>query len=382
MIGERNIYSVSDVNRYIKAVLSQDENLKFISVRGELSNFKKGANGHLYFSLKDKDSLINCAMFSSYASKLIFEPKDGDEVLVMASVDVYTARGSYQLIVYEMNSIGQGEMLMKLEMLKKALSKEGLFDESRKRDINIYPQRIGVITAKNGAAIKDIVTNVKRRYPITEIYFFPSQVQGESAPKELLEAFLRSQEYDLDTLIIGRGGGASEDLSAFNDEKLVRAIANSKMPVIAAVGHEIDTTLVDYVADKRASTPTGAAELATVDIREIRQKFQYSLDTMKDALRGKVQDMKDDVSSLEEELNEEIKEKIEYLSREIKAKKDQLEALNPKKVLDRGYTISTTSDGKVIKSVKDVRQGVEIITSLNDGTINSTVNSVEGNDHE
>ena len=377
MIGERNIYSVSDVNRYIKSVISQDENLKFISVRGELSNFKRGANGHLYFSLKDKDSLINCVMFSTYSSRLAFDPKDGDEVVVMASVDVYTARGSYQLIVYEMNSIGQGEMLLKLELLKKALAKEGLFDESRKRDINIYPNAIGVITAKNGAAVRDIVTNIRRRYPICEIYVFPSAVQGESAPKELLDAFNKSQEYDLDTLIIGRGGGASEDLSAFNDEKLVRAIANSKMPVIAAVGHEIDTTLVDYVADKRASTPTGAAELATVDMREIQQMFQYSLDTMKEALLSRVQDMKDDVSSLNEELNESIKDKLDYLNRELKAKKDQLEALNPKKVLDRGYSISVDKGGRVIKSVKDVKVGEEITTSMKDGTIISTVEKVE-----
>lgn len=377
MIGERNIYSVSDVNRYIKSVISQDENLKFISVRGELSNFKKGANGHLYFSLKDKDSLINCAMFSTYSSRLAFEPKDGDEVVVMASVDVYTARGSYQLIVYEMNSIGLGEQLVKLEMLKKALAKEGLFDESRKRDINIYPNAIGVITAKNGAAVRDIVINIKRRYPICDIYVFPSAVQGADAPKELLEAFNKSQEYDLDTLIIGRGGGASEDLSAFNDEKLVRAIANSKMPVIAAVGHEIDITLVDYVADKRASTPTGAAELATVDMREIQQMFQYSLDTMRDALYGQVQDMKEDVSSLDEELNDATKEKIDYLSRDLKAKKDQLEALNPRKVLNRGYSISSSKDGKVISSIKDIKSGQEIITTVKDGTIISTVESVE-----
>ena len=377
MIGERNIYSVSDVNRYIKAIISQDENLKFISVRGELSNFKRGANGHLYFSLKDKDSLINCAMFSTYASKLIFNPNDGDEVLVMASVDVYAARGSYQLIVYEMNSIGQGQMLLELEKLKKALQKEGLFDESRKRDINIYPQAVGVITAKNGAAIRDIVTNIRRRYPICDIYVFPSAVQGDSAPKELLRAFQKSQEYDLDTLIIGRGGGASEDLSAFNDETLVRAIAKSKMPVIAAVGHEVDTTLVDYVADKRASTPTGAAELATVDMREIQQKFQYCIDTMRDSLVEIVQDMKDDVSSLCEELNESMKDKIDYLSREVQNRAKQLEALNPKKVLNRGYSISQTSDGKVIGSIKEVQKGQTIITTVKDGTINSTVDKVE-----
>ena len=336
MIGERNIYSVTEVNRYVKSVLTNDENLKFISVRGELSNFKQGANGHLYFSLKDKDSLINCAMFSTYAGKLLFEPKDGDEVVVLASIDVYPPRGSYQLIIYEMNTIGLGAMLIELEKLKKALAKEGLFDESRKRDINIYPNAIGVITAKNGAAIRDIVTNIKRRYPICDIYVFPSSVQGDSAAKELLKAFNKSQEYDLDTLIIGRGGGASEDLSAFNDETLVRAVATSKMPVIAAVGHEIDTTLVDYVADKRASTPTGAAELATVDMREIQQKFQYSIDTMKKSLLEIVEDEKENLENLKDELNQAIVDLLDEYKRQLKAKKDQLMVLNPKQVLKRG----------------------------------------------
>lgn len=377
MIGERTIYSVTDINRYIKSVISQDENLKFISIKGELSNFKRGANGHLYFSLKDKESLINCAMFSTYASKLIYEPKDGDEVLVMASVDVYPARGSYQLIVYEMNGIGQGEQLIKLEMLKKALAKEGLFDESRKREITIFPRAVGVITAKNGAAIKDIVHNINRRFPLCKIYFFPSSVQGESAPKELLEAFNRSQQYDLDTLIIGRGGGASEDLSAFNDEKLVRAIATSKMPVIAAVGHEIDVTLVDYVADKRASTPTGAAELATVDIREIRQKFQYALDDMKESIKNKLEDYREDLSSLSESLQEVIKDKIEYLANEINSRKLQLEALNPKNVLNRGYSITTSKDGKVIVNTKDIKIGEQIVTNLKDGKIVSIIDKVE-----
>ena len=377
MIGERNIYSVSEVNRYIKAVISQDENLKFISVKGELSNFKRGANGHLYFSLKDKESLINCAMFSTYANKLAFEPKDGDEVLVLASVDVYVARGSYQLIAYEMTNIGQGAMLVQLEMLKKQLQKEGLFDVSRKREINIFPKAVGVITAKNGAAVRDIVTNIKRRYPICDIYVFPSAVQGESAPKELLKAFQKSQEYDLDTLIIGRGGGASEDLSAFNDETLVRAIATSKMPVIAAVGHEIDTTLVDFVADKRASTPTGAAELATVDMREIEQKFQYDLEAMQNALFEIVGDMKEDVASLSEELNESIEDKIENLKVELAHRNERLKILNPKQVLSRGYSISMNKDGKVITSKKDVKQGDQIVTAINDGTIYSTVDKTE-----
>ena len=377
MIGERNIYSVTEVNRYVKSVLTNDENLKFISVRGELSNFKRGANGHLYFSLKDKESLINCAMFSNYANKLIFDPKDGDEVVALASIDVYPPRGSYQLIVYEMNTIGLGAMLIELEKLKKALAKEGLFDESRKRDINIYPSAMGVITAKNGAAIRDIVTNIKRRYPICDIYVFPSSVQGDNAAKELLKAFNKSQEYDLDTLIIGRGGGASEDLSAFNDETLVRAVATSKMPVIAAVGHEIDTTLVDYVADKRASTPTGAAELATVDMREIQQKFQYSLDTMKKSLLEIVEDEKEDLENLKDELNQSIEELLDDYRRQLKNKKDQLMVLNPKQVLQRGYSITEDESGNVVSTIKDVKPGSKIKTITKKGTIHSTVDSVE-----
>ncbi len=374
----RIVYSVTDVNRYIKTLINQDENLKFIFVKGEISNFKSGANGHLYFSLKDKDCLISVCMFSSYASKLTFTPKNGDEITVLASVDVYPARGTYQLIAYELEEKGQGSILVELEKLKKKLLLEGLFDESRKRRINIYPNKIGVITAPNGAAIHDIVTNINRRYPLCEIYFFPSAVQGESAAKELLNAFNKSQQYDLDTLIIGRGGGASEDLFAFNDETLVRAIATSKMPVIAAVGHEIDSTLVDFVADKRASTPTGAAELATVDVREIEQKFDYAIETMKNAITDKLEEMKQDYLDLKESLNENMKTKLLLLSKDVEKYKEKLSALNPNNVLSRGYSISMNAEGKVIKSAKDVKVGDKLITVLKEGKLVSLVEEKEG----
>lgn len=376
MIGERNIFSVSDVNRYIKAIISNDQNLKFILIKGEISNFKNGANGHCYFSLKDKECVINCAMFYTYASKLTFKPKDGDEVVVTASVDVYPARGTYQLIVYEMNPLGLGQQLIELELLKKKLLAEGLFDVSRKRDINIYPNKIGVITAENGAAIRDIVTTIKRRFPICKIFLFPSQVQGESAPRELLAAFKKSQEYDLDTLIIGRGGGASEDFSAFNDETLVRAVATSKCPVIAAVGHEIDFTLIDFVADKRASTPTAAAELATVDIREIQQKFQDNIEFMRESIINKKDAMKDDVLSLKEDLNKTIKYKLEYLRLTLETKKKELIALNPKQILNRGYTITLDEEGKPLEVNQNII-GKKIKTISKNGTIHSTVDNVE-----
>ncbi|MCR4879435.1 MAG: exodeoxyribonuclease VII large subunit [Bacilli bacterium] len=370
---ERVIYSVQDINKYIKNVLSTDENLKFIYIKGEISNYKKAATGHAYFSLKDNESVINAVMFNNYASKLIFEPKTGDEVIVLASIDCYVPRGTYQLFVYEMNLKGQGSILEELEKLKKQLAKEGLFDEERKRKINIYPHALGIITAKNSAAIKDLTFNISRRYPIADIYFFPSSVQGENAPKELLSAFKKAQEYPLDTLIIGRGGGASEDLSAFNDEALVRAVATSKMPVIAAVGHEIDSTLLDYVADKRASTPTGAAELATVDQREIIQKMSFYLTDMQSSLHSKVTDKKEEVEDYKERMKNALENRLINYRTRLEGETKRIEALNPHKVLSRGYSIVKDSEGHVITSIKAVKESDLIYTSLSDGEITSIV---------
>jgi len=370
---ERIVYSVKDINTYIKASLTNDDNLKYVYVKGEISNCKIAATGHIYFSIKDDDSIINAVMFANYASKITFSPKNGDEVILLASVDVYIPRGSYQLFVYDISLEGQGNILLELEKLKKKLAAEGLFNEDRKRKINIYPKAIGIITAKNSAAIRDLVFNIKRRYPLADIYFFPASVQGENAPKELLEAFNKSQEYDLDTLIIGRGGGASEDLSAFNDETLVRAVANSKMPVIAAVGHEIDSTLIDYIADKRASTPTGAAELATVDQREIIQKLAYASTDMKEALINKVDNMKEATSSYKEALANALKNKIYNYNLRLSAYQKQLLALNPKGVLSRGYSITLDASGKPITNSKQVSKGEKITTILEKGQIKSTV---------
>ena len=367
------VLSVSDINTYVKAVLTSDERLKFVRIKGEISNFKAYPSGHFYFSLKDKESVISAVMFNNYAKRIAFSPKNGDEVVVLASVDAYVPRGSYNLNVFEMEEAGLGQQLLELEKLKKKLLAEGLFDESRKRPINIYPKAIGVITAPNGAAVRDIVTNIKRRYPIADIYVFPSLVQGEQAPAELLKAFNESQKYDLDTLIIGRGGGASEDLSAFNDETLVRAVANSKMPIIAAVGHEIDMTLIDYVADKRASTPTGAAELATVDKREIEKEFNYSSLTMEQAIANLVSDKKDEIDNLKEDLVEALQSKVEDKKTELSHLKVQLELLNPKNVLSRGYSLSLDEKGKPITSVKQIKENQVINTLVSDGELTSRV---------
>ncbi len=371
-VQEEMIVTVSQVNTYVRTVLSNDENLRYLLVKGEISNFKRGASGHLYFSLKDDKSKINVVMFKEATRSLSFLPQDGDEVVILASLDVYEAAGTYQLYAKNIEKRGQGALLVQLEELKKKLAAEGLFSKN-KRKINIFPKAIGIITALNSAAIKDMITNIKRRFPIADIYIFPAAVQGDKAPEELLKAFYKSQEYDLDTLIIGRGGGASEDLSAFNDETLVRAVATSKMPVISAVGHEIDYTLIDFVADERVSTPTGAAEKATVDRREIEQDFDNKLELMAKSLKSRVEKMADSLKRNEQHLDQGIINKIKYLQSILDGKEKELQALDPKGILNRGYSITVGKNGKTIKSINDVSKGDILETILKDGKIISEV---------
>lgn len=376
MNENRPVFTVSDINNYIKALLNSDESLKYIYVKGEVSNFKMASNGHFYFSLKDDKSMISAMMFSGYANKNAFKPENGQEVVVFGSIDAYVGRGSYSIIVYQMEEVGAGQALLELEKLKKKLKEEGLFDESRKRPINLFPKAIGVITAPNSAAIKDILFNLNRRYPVADVYVFYSAVQGDNAAKELLNAFNIAQTYPLDTLLIGRGGGASEDLSAFNDEALVRAIAGSKMPVIACIGHEIDSTLVDFVADKRASTPTGAAELATVDQREIIQHLVYASNDMEEALKNRLNKMEENLSSYKEDLNNSLLNIVRQQSQLLVHKKATLEALNPNNVINRGYSLTVDEEGHTV-DIKSVKKGQTIKTILKDGTIRSTVTDVE-----
>ena len=374
---EKMICSVSQLNEYIKKLVYNDENLRYIAIKGEISNFKRGANGHCYFSLKDSKSIISAVMFSESAKKLTFYPKEGDEVICFGSVNVYEARGSYQLYVQHMELKGLGQLLVEFEELKKKLQQEGLFDASKKKPIPEYPNAIGIISALNSAALKDILTNIKRRYPIADIYVFPSAVQGVDAPKELLKALTIAETYPLDTLIIGRGGGASEDLSAFNDETLARAVAACKIPVIAAVGHEIDFTILDFVADIRVSTPTGAAEKATPDQYEIRQNLDRLLDEMKNIIFHKMNLIKKEIENSKASLDGNLKNKIEKLTSEIKYKKEHLEALNPNNVLERGYSITLDKDGKSIKNASGLELNDKIITIFKDGTVTSEIKEIK-----
>ena len=261
--------TVSVINRYIKHIIDTDTNLQQVFIKGEISNFKAHTSGHLYFSIKDETSKINAIMFSNNARKLNFVPTDGTKVLITGRISVYEATGNYQIYVEEMMEDGVGNLYIAFEKLKKQLASEGLFDNKYKKPIPKYPTKIGVITANTGAAIKDIISTIKRRYPIGQVILFPSLVQGENASKDIVKNIKLANTFDLDVLIVGRGGGSIEDLWPFNEEIVARAIFDSKIPIISAVGHEIDFTIADFVADLRAPTPTGAAEMAVPNMTDL-----------------------------------------------------------------------------------------------------------------
>ncbi|MEG1495053.1 MAG: exodeoxyribonuclease VII large subunit [Bacilli bacterium] len=261
--------TVTQLTKYIKYQFDTDNNLNSIFLRGEISNFKAHTRGHYYFTIKDENSRINAVMFASSASKLLFTPVDGMKVLITGKVSVYEVTGGYQIYVNDMIEDGLGNLFVAYEQLKAKLSKEGLFDIARKKAIPKYPEVVGIITAPTGAAIRDILSTIKRRFPLTKTILFPCLVQGASAAPDIIKQIKNAENYNLDVLIIGRGGGSIEDMWGFNDEQVALAIANCSIPIISAVGHEIDFTIADFVADLRAPTPTGAAEMAVANKVEV-----------------------------------------------------------------------------------------------------------------
>ena len=271
-------YSISALNRAIKNMFDSKPELNNVFIKGEISNFKHHSRGHFYFTLKDENSRISAVMFASNAAKIKFEPEDGLKVLVSGRVTVYEQTGGYQIYVEQMDLDGIGNLYLEYEKLKKKLEEEGLFSLEHKRPIPKYPKRIGIITAPTGAAIRDILSTIRRRYPICETILFPALVQGVGAKESIVEQLNRAQEFDLDVIICGRGGGSIEDLWAFNEEIVARAIYASRIPVISAVGHEIDFTIADFVADLRAPTPTGAAEMAVPNLSDLKTLIeQYKI---------------------------------------------------------------------------------------------------------
>ncbi len=420
---EDKYITVGQLNRYLKYKFDQDPNLNQVFLKGEISNFKAHTRGHLYFTIKDETSRINAVMFYSQASKINFTPEDGMKVLVTGRISVYEATGGYQIYVDDMIQDGVGNLYIEYEKLKKKLASEGLFDASKKKKIPKFPETIGIITAPTGAAIKDILSTIKRRWPITKTILFPSLVQGASAAPEIVKQIKKAQEYDLDVLIVGRGGGSIEDLWCFNDEEVARAIYECKIPVISAVGHEIDFTIADYVADLRAPTPTGAAEMAVANqtdfynyMRQINLRLNKSmqnyiknnrerLDTLKNSyilknpismyqikeqkfdtlyeklclvMKNLIQNEKTSLQNKIDKIPILTKHLLERNQNQYVSLLNKLEILNPLLTIKRGYSITKKED-KVITSVKDLKKDDILQIQLQDGFVLADVEKIINN---
>ena len=409
--------TVTDINNYIKNIVDGDFFLSNVTLKGEISNLKFHTRGHLYFSLKDENSKINAVMFNYKNLGLNFIPKDGMNVIVKGKVSVFTTGGSYQITVSNMKEDGIGNLYILFEELKRRLEREGLFRPEHKKKLPRIPKKVGVITASTGAAVKDIISTINRRFPLTEIILFPTLVQGVGAKENIVKMINEANESDVDVIILGRGGGSIEDLWAFNEEIVARAIYNSNKPIVSAVGHEIDFTISDFVSDMRAPTPTGAAELVVpskVEIQSylndykgriisvINKKIKSYTDTfsklkstyilknpisMYEIDEQKLDNMLEKLGSIMTYKLEREKSKLNNLSKMIspnilnrldkeKIKLENIETklnlLNPENILKKGYSL-TLVEGKIVKSINSVKKGSIIDTKFSDGIIKSEV---------
>ncbi len=415
---DREYITISELNHYIKGIFDDNIFLNKVYLKGEISNFKAHTRGHLYFTLKDEESRLNAVMFSYQANSLKFEPADGMKVLVRGKISVYEATGTYQIYVDEMEQDGLGNLYIEFEKLKKKLAAEGLFDQDKKQPIPKVPKKVGIVTASTGAAVRDIITTIKRRFPICETILFPALVRGRDAAKDIDHNIEIANTYDIDTLIVGRGGGSIEDLWPFNEEIVARAIYNSKVPIISAVGHEIDFTIADFVADLRAPTPTAAAELAVPNIDTINTYLENAINrstiSINNLIENRRQTLTNFISSyvlkkptamyeikeqnldfLIDKVNKEMKAILDNVSIRLyksvnsyvltnpeilyKFKKqglehivNKLEVLNPMNTLKRGYAI-IKKDEKVISDKQNIEKDDIINITLRDGSVNAQV---------
>ena len=385
-----NEVTVTQLNKYIKDRFEEDENLNAILVKGEISNFKNLYTGHLYFTLKDENSLIKCIMFKSYAERLAFKPKDGMKVMVYGSVSVFERDGVYQIYSKSLLEDGMGDLHEQFEQLKAKLEKEGLFDEAHKKPIPLYPKVIGVLTSQTGAVIRDIINVSTRRNPNVYIRLLPVPVQGPGAAEQIAEKIKTMNKLKLaDVLIIGRGGGSLEDLWPFNEEIVARAIYESELPIISAVGHETDFTFADLVADLRAPTPSAAAELAVPDIYELKQKINNYQNRCRISLKKQIELMRlryekcmksriftdpmrriRDMDVVLDSYVQRLENRVRNIQKDNQTKYvelvTKLDTLSPLKTLTRGYTL-TEKDNKIIKSANELKQGDEIKIRFYDG---------------
>lgn len=392
----KNVYTVGQINTYIKNMFVQDYLLKRLYVKGEVSNLKYHSSGHIYFSLKDETGTLSCAMFAGQRKGLAFHMENGQQVIVLGTVSVYERDGKYQLYANEIILDGAGLLYEKFEALKKELLEMGMFDPSYKQPIPSYVKRLGIVTASTGAAVRDIINISKRRNPFVQLILYPAKVQGEGAAQSIVKGIKTLDAYGVDAMIVGRGGGSIEDLWAFNEEAVARAIFECRTPVISAVGHETDTTIADYVADLRAPTPSAAAELAVVDVREIfgklesyrlsiRQLMEKNLDYARGccqqyrlALAAKspeslIRDKRQLALNDEMLLEQLMKEKLTEAKNQLGIYAERLNGLSPLKKLSQGYAYVMSEKRERISSVEQVKKGEKLSLYLADGEIEAKV---------
>lgn len=390
--------TVRQLTMYIRDLIDQDPRLGDVWVQGEISNFTRASSGHLYFTLKDEAAELRCVMWRSQAAWLGFEPAHGDAVLAHGQISVYEPRGQYQLTCDALQPAGLGELNRQFELLKARLFAEGLFGEARKRPLPLFPRRVGIVTSPTTAAFQDVLNVIRRRYPLLSIVLCPALVQGREAPPQLIAALERlNQRDDIDLILLVRGGGSLEDLWCFNDEALVRAVAGSRIPIVTGVGHEIDFTLVDFAADRRAPTPSAAAELVTPDGALLAQQISGLQARLDGSLRSRLGSLRQDIESGRRWLArfsplyrvqntrqhvDDLTARAEVAARHtLLAERQRLDALeralhaaNPLGLLARGYAIVTrTSDGARVNSAQDVAEGTSITVALRDGHLLAAV---------
>ena len=392
------ISSVSQVNMYIKNMFMRDYRLNDISVKGEISNCKYHSSGHIYFTIKDKTSQLSCVMFASMRKNLEFKLEEGQSVIVDGNISVYERDGKYQLYARNITKEGFGKLYEEYEKLKKRLLEEGLFDKSKKRKIPAYAAKIGVVTARTGAVIQDICNVSNRRNPYVQIILYPAKVQGTGAAETIIKGIKYFEKTDVDTIIIGRGGGSIEDLWAFNDEKLARVIAGCKKPIISAVGHETDTTIADYAADLRAPTPSAAAELAVYSYREtvialreaghsLRWQMENILKIKKLKLAGYItviqhespknliNDRRMFVADMQEKMENLMRQKLVSSKHQLELYIQEMKGLSSLYKLQGGYAYVSDESGRNIKSVDELKKGEQINLAFKDGYAKAVISS-------
>lgn len=393
---DATVYEVGQVNTYIKNMFRQDYFLNDLSVKGEISNCKYHSSGHIYFTLKDSRGTLNCAMWASYTSSLRMRLQDGLQVVAKGSVDIYEKTGQYQLICKRVEPDGRGALYEQYERLKQELSEAGMFDESYKQPIPRMIKTLGVVTAPTGAAVRDILNIAKRRNPYLQIILYPALVQGEGAAASIVKGIKALERYGVDCMIVGRGGGSIEDLWAFNERAVAQAIFDCSIPIISAVGHETDFTIADFVADKRASTPSAGAELAVMEVaglldriheyeaslnRAIHRKLDRSRLLIQNYARNlgylspeaKINRLREDISRLSDGMNQRIEKKVTVKKQSLLLLCERLKGLSPLEKISSGYAFVSGEDGKRLRSVDQVETGDSVIVNVVDGQLITSV---------